>query len=266
MKKEFILLFFLCAALSLQAQTEINRSIPLGAAQGLEMDFNYAAVSVSTWDRQEIQISGSVLINNGENDEAFQIETEKQGDKLLVRTRIKDMDKLPKFTTVKKDGKTYYFRGKLSHKEIARELGEGPYNMISHGIAQEIELKIKAPAGVRLAIQSTYGGLELDNCQSPLQVENTYGHIIAKFDQNLPADVQLHATYSFVDVSLPARTAADVDLNSSYGSIYTDHDLQIDKEKSKDKAFSSHIVGSLNRGGQKLSLKANYSNIYLRKI
>lgn len=264
MKKGITLLFFLSTTL-LPAQRTVNQTVPLANAQQLSLDFEFADVVFSTWDRPEVQITGSALINNGENDDAVQLTAGKQGNTLTIQTRIEGREDLPKFTTVKKNDRTYYFKGELSEKELQEELGEGPIKWISHGVAVEVKLEIKVPAGVRLDVLSKYGNLTLQNCSNPLSVENTYGHIEASFNQGLSSDVNLHSTYSFVDVSLPARAAADIELSANYGTIYSDLDLVVDQSQSKEEHFARLIVAKLNGGGKKLFLKADYNNIYFRK-
>lgn len=211
MKNVITQLFFLFVTTLLPAQTQVNKSIPLGNAQQISLDFEFADVVFLTWDRQEVQITGSASINNGENDDAFQVTSNTQNNGLTFKTMIKDWENLPQFTTVKKDGQTYYFKGKLNEEEIEKELGKGPVKWISHGVAKDIQLQIKVPAGVRLDIVSKYGNLKLQNCPNPLSVENTYGHIEASFGQGLSAETKLHSTYSFVDVSLPARTNVNIE-------------------------------------------------------
>jgi hypothetical protein len=265
MKNVITLLFFLSITTLLWAQRAINQTIPAANTQQLSLNFEFADVVFSTWDRPEVQITGSALINNGENDDAFALTFKKEGNTLSIQSRIEGREDLPKFTTVKKDGQTYYFKGELSEEDIQKELGEGPVKWISHGVAQEIKLQVKVPANIALGIISKYGNLTLENCFNPLSVENTYGHIEASFDRGPAADVRLHSTYSFVDVSLPARAAADIELSANYGTIYSDLDLAVDQSQSKEEHFSRLIVAKLNGGGKKLLLKANYNNIYLRK-
>lgn len=264
MKNVITLLFFLSTTL-LPAQRTINQTIPVANARQLSLDFEFADVVFSTWDRPEVQVSGSALINNGENDDAFQLTSHKEGNTLTIQSRIEGREDLPKFTTVEKDGQTHYFKGEISEKQIEKELGEGPVKWISHGVAVEVKLEIKVPAGVRLDVLSKYGNLTLQSCSNPLSVENTYGHIEASFDQELSSDVNLHSTYSFVDVSLPARAAADIELSANYGTIYSDLDLVVDQSQSKEENFSRLIVAKLNGGGKKLFLQADYNNIYFRK-
>ena len=265
MKNVITLLFFSILYTSISAQTEINKTIPAGKAQSIYINLEYADVQISSWDRSEIRITGTVMINQGDHNDAFKLESRQQGGSLNIKTFIEGIENLPKYTTVKKDGKTYYFKEK-SNKEIRKELGEGSYSMISNGVEIEISLQIKIPAGLKLEIDATYGDIKLENCQNKMDIQNTYGHILAIFGQQDFADeIKLQSTYSFVDVSLPARSAVSVELDSNYGKIYTDHDINIDKNRSKEKNFSNRIVGTLNRGGKILTLKADYNNIYLRK-
>src|SRR4026208_1818021 len=74
------------------AQTQINKSIPVSAGQSVLLHFDYPElVRVSTWDKNEVSVQGTVSINNGESDDAFELFTSSSGNTVSVRNEIKNL-------------------------------------------------------------------------------------------------------------------------------------------------------------------------------
>ncbi len=271
MKSYFFILVFACLFLTAVGQRTINQSIPVTNINQLHCNFEYANVQISSWDNPSIQISGTALINDGLNDDAFKIEQSKNGTEISLRTYIDNKDKLPKTVTVVKDGQKYVFRNKDGNKKAIRKqiketIGDEEYSMYSEGVQSEIILEVKVPKNLQVDIQSTYGDVILNNVTTPLKVENTYGHIEAVFsDLAKIKEVSLKSTYDFVDITVPDGEPLKVDLDSDYGKIFTDLELDIDSQRSKTKDFAYRIVGSVKNGGPLIKAKATYKNIYLRK-
>ena len=72
------------------AQTPINKTIPAQPGQTIVMHFDYPElIQVSTWDKNEISITGNVTINSGENDDAFELFTSTSGGTISIRNEIK---------------------------------------------------------------------------------------------------------------------------------------------------------------------------------
>src|SRR5262245_5204219 len=107
---------------NVQAQTKLNKTIPVQSAQKIRMHFDYPElVRVSRWDRNEIVVEGTVSINNGENDDAFIFENETMGGVVELRSYIKDMKNLPQRITVMRDGQKIMFRDKSEWKKYQQE-------------------------------------------------------------------------------------------------------------------------------------------------
>ena len=69
MKMKLILLFILLTV-KVYSQTEVNKTIAFQQGQTISMHFDYPElIKVSTWDKNEISITGTVTINGGENDD-----------------------------------------------------------------------------------------------------------------------------------------------------------------------------------------------------
>jgi hypothetical protein len=109
-------------------QTELNKTIPVKAGQTINMKFDYPElVKVSTWDRNEIVVTGSVSINAGENDDAFIFENSVNGNVIDIRSSIRDLKKLPQRITITRDGQKIMFKDKAELKKYQQEHGQG-YN------------------------------------------------------------------------------------------------------------------------------------------
>jgi len=159
-----ILTVLCCTLLCLaQGQQTITKNYPVKAGQELKLSFDYPkVVKVSTWDKNEVSITASVSINNGENNEAFQLIEGSEGNTLTIKNIIKDMDKLPKRYTVVKDGKKTVFTSKEAYKEFTADLKGAKY--YSEGVEIEISLDIKVPENLaNTFVKSTYGIVELAN-------------------------------------------------------------------------------------------------------
>ncbi len=261
--------FFIVATVS--AQSTVKKSYNTSGINTLKGDFTWGDVKITNWDGDRVEVEASVSINNGENDDAFIIDSDQSGGTLNINTYIKDMDDLPKMVTIKHKGEKYYFKKEGDYKskirQLKKELGTESFNTYSNGVAVEIDLVIKVPSNLKLNLESTYGDIDLEKCSNAMDIHNTYGHINAVFDSraNLP-EADLFSTYSFVDVSIPSNANLNIEMNTSYGSLFTDMDIDIDRSASKEKAFFNKVVGKINSGGTSLKLKATYNNVYLRKI
>ena len=266
-----ILLIASLMTVSLGAQSTVNKSFQTQGVTTLKGDFTWGDVSITNWNENRIEISASVSINNGENDESFTIESNQSGSTLSIKTFIKNMDKLPKMVTVRHNGEKYTFKKGNNYKkqieDLKKELGVDKFKNYNTGVDVDIQLSIKLPAGLKLELESTYGGINLDKCANAMAIHNTYGSIKAVFDsQSKAANADLFSTYSYVDVSVPANSNLDVVMHTNYGSLFTDMDINIDKSASEEKAFYNKVVGKVNQGGSSLKLKATYNNVYLRRI
>ena len=237
-----ILTVLCCTLLYLaQAQQTITKNYPIKAGQELNLSFDYPkVVKLSTWDKNEVSITASVSINNGDNNDAFQLIESSEGNTLTIKNIIKDMDKLPKRYTVMKDGKKTVFVSKESYKEFTKDLKGAKY--YSEGVEIEITLDIKVPENLASTfVKSTYGIVELAN-----------------FNGQLKAD----ATYGGIDASINEATTGKLSATTHYGQIYSNLKLNITEKEEKD--FYTSITLAPGRGPA-YSLKSTYGNLYLRK-
>ena len=130
MKSILVLAMAMIIPLKDYGQTAVNKVIPVKPGQKIEMHFDYPElVKVSTWDKNEISIQGTVSINAGENDDAFELLTSSTGNSVSIRNEIKNMKDLPHRITIVDGAQKIVFRNKEELKKYQAEHGK---NMIAH--------------------------------------------------------------------------------------------------------------------------------------
>lgn len=242
MQKKITVLVLLMAVFFLaRAQTPVNKTIPVKPGQKITMYFDYPnLIKVSTWDKNEIIITGTVNINAGENDNAFVLETTENGNTIQVRSEIKDMKNLPRRYMVTRGDQKILFKDKSDLKKYQNENGT-EFNSVSTGPDIDIELEVKVPRNMETRIESVYGLVEIKNFNGPLTVEATYGG---------------------VDAALQQSTTGELIAETNYGQIYSNLDLKFASSKEED----FHIYVTAKPGnGPRYSFESKYGNVYIRK-
>lgn len=241
-RRIYIIAAILCPLFSF-GQTAINKTIPVKPGQTINMKFDYPElVKVSTWDRNEISVQGTVSINAGENDDAFLFENSVNGNVVDLRSSIRDLKKLPQRITIMRDGQKIMFKDKAELKKYQQEHGQG-YNTMSWGADIDIELEIKVPKGMETRVEAVYGMVEIRNFAGPLTVEATYGG---------------------VDAALPEKQVGEVIAETNYGEIFTNFDSKFGGEEFKNRDFHTYVSAKPGNG-PKYSFESKYGNVYLRK-
>src|SRR5689334_21073580 len=225
------------------AQTQVNRSIPVKAGQTLNMRFDYPElIKVSTWDKNEIAVTGEVSINGGESDDAFELSVDNSGSVISIRNEIRNMKQLPQRVTVMVDGQKITFRNKSEWKKYQEEHGVKA-NMVTMGVDMDIELEIKVPRNMDTRVHSVYGMVEVRDFQAPISVEATYGG---------------------VDIAISEKTVGELSAETNYGNIYSNLDFKPDTSNSREEDFHLYITARLGNG-PKCRVESQYGNVYLRK-
>jgi hypothetical protein len=86
--KIFALAMVMLIPIRQYGQTSVNKVIPVNSGQKIYMHFDYPElVRVSTWDKTELSIQGTVSINEGENDDAFELLTSSSGNTISIKMK-----------------------------------------------------------------------------------------------------------------------------------------------------------------------------------
>ena len=256
MKQLIAMLCCYLIAHTVDAQTKINKTIAADGISTAELNFEYADVTIKTWDKNEIQITGTVNINSGQDDDAFDMDIKDRNGKLSISTSV--------------DTESLNFNIKSRKKTKTITINEDDtvyYGSYSNSNKIENTLVIMLPKDIVLKSSSIYGGTIIEGFTKSIKIDNTYGPVdaISKdiSDVNL---INIRSIYAPVDISLPSTAKADLELNTEYGSIYSDMDMEINVTRDiSKKLFGERIQSTLNGGGIRIKLESNYSKIYIRE-
>jgi len=243
--KNFLILISLGWVLVCNAQTSISKTIPVSAGQTLDFNFDYPnLIRVSSWNKNEISITGTVLINGGENDDAFQLTSMVSGDRISVKGEIPKIKDLPQRITVRRNGEKIVFKNKTEFEKYKNENGSG-FDMTSWGHDVEIVLEVKVPMNMTTTIKSVYGIVE-----------------IKELNQSMPFTAM--STYGGVDAALNTAAIGELYATSDYGTIYSNLNTKFSGEGLKQRDFHTEVMAKPGRGA-KYSFESKYGNVYLRK-
>ncbi|MBS1681112.1 MAG: hypothetical protein JST48_05320 [Bacteroidetes bacterium] len=236
-------LLFYCILISIAAiaQTPITKTMVVQPGQKIKMEFDYPElIKVSTWDKNEISITGEATINGGENDGAFSLESTSDANEISVVGEIKNLKNLPHRITIWHNGKKIIFKTKEDYRKYTAENGRD-YNTMNWGTDIDIFLVIKIPKNVETKILSTYGTIEIKEFSGPLTAESTYGG---------------------VDAALAEKQVGNLKAETNYGQIYTNFDFKFSGNEFGD--FHT-LVNAKPGSGPSYSFESKYGNVYLRK-
>jgi hypothetical protein len=223
------------------AQTPVNKTYPVAAKQTVSMRFDFPElVKISTWDKNEIAITGTVSINGGENDDAFELLQSLSGNIIYIENKIRNMKELPHRITVVRNGEKITFKSKADYQKYREENGRD-FNVRSEGVEMDILLEVKVPKNIEVKLESVYGMVEVKNYSGPLTVEATYGG---------------------VDVTVLEKTMGELIAETNYGQIYSNLDLKFSGTEFEN--FHTYVSAKPGNG-PKYSFESKYGNVYLRK-
>lgn len=225
----------------LAAQTLVNKNYPVAAGQKIFLHFDYPElVKISTWEKNEISIIGSVSINGGENDDAFELTQTTSGNSINIENKIRNLKELPHRITIVRDGEKITFKSKADYQKYCEVNGRN-FNQRSEGVDMDILLEVKVPKGSEVKLESVYGVVEVKNYTGPITVEATYGG---------------------VDVTVPEKITGELNAETNYGQIYSNLDLKFSGSEFEN--FHTQISAKLGNG-PKYNFESQYGNVYLRK-
>lgn len=222
------------------AQTAMNKSFTVQAGQTLDFYFDHPKlIKVTTWDRNEVMVTGNVSINNGENDDAFTVTSSTGSGVMNIRGEMVNLKNLPHRITVYRAGQKLTFKNNEEFRKYTASAGRD-FDMMSNGVDIEITLEIKIPKGMITNFKSVYGMVEVRNFEGPIDVTATYGG---------------------VDASLNSKTTGELYAETNYGTIYSNLDVKFAGEEKNFHTFVTAKPGS----GPRQSFESKYGNVYLRK-
>jgi hypothetical protein len=223
------------------AQTPVNKTYPVKQGQQIALRFDFPElVKISTWDKNEISITGSVSINGGENDDAFELLESNSANIISIENKIRNLKELPHRITIVNKGEKITFKTKADFQKYCEDNGKN-FNTRSEEVDMDILLEVKVPKSAEVTLESVYGMVEVKNYNGPLTVEATYGG---------------------VDVAIQEKATGELKAETDFGQIYSNLDFKFSGSEFKD--FHTEVYAKPGNG-PRYSFESKYGNVYLRK-
>ncbi len=244
---KLLLLILFTGSLTLNAQILIEKTFAVQPGQKLNLNFDDPEIKLQTWDKNEVLIKGTVSINRGENDKAFELQSTSSTKELIITSVIKDRENIPQRIIIKRGDTEYFFKAKdYNDPEIQKFLEQNgrEYSYMSNGIAKEIKLEVFVPKKMETIVQAKYGMVE-----------------VKIFD----AALTINAKYGGVDATIAMASTGELTARSRYGEILTN--LGIPFNQARDSAHHDNWTEiTVKPGtGHHYSFESKYGNVYLRK-
>ena len=228
------------------AQRKISESITLNGADKLVMEFKYPKlVKLRVWDNPTIQLAGTVLINNGKNDDAFVLNKQREGAAMKVTSEIKNQESLPKKTLIHKDGEEYFLDSadpdNPALKALVKKLGS--YDYMQRGVLKHIELEVTVPRGLAVEIYTQHGLIEVEEVSGPLLAESKHGG---------------------VDIVIDTQGSYGLSAHAKHGEVYANLEKPQTMQPGEPHNWHSW-QWQFNGGANKVKVSSRHGNLFLRK-
>jgi len=258
------LLFLLFSLGSLSAQTDKNEvvTIPLsnpGEDGHLKMGLLYGSINVEAHKGKDVIIETASAKNHKPSktkdglrrigDTSLEFSVEEYNNKLIVRS--------------KKQSKRVDFTIK---------------------VPENFSLDLRATNNGNINVKGVMGEMEISNLNGAITLTNIGGSVIA---DALNKDIIITFTKGYekspmaftslngdIDITFPNNLAANIKAKTDYGEIYTDYEMKMTREFSRDEKKSSSgvykvtvdkwVTGTINGGGPELLFKTMNGDIMIR--
>ncbi len=234
----------------LLSQTLVTESVETRAGQSVVMRFDDPEqVAIEVWNRPTIKLEASVLINSGENDDAFQITVDTTDEMLSVSTGIRGKEDLPEKIVIHYGDQDHYFNtGDWSHPDVQAFLekyGRENIQWMSHGPIIAITVKVFVPESIELEVMSKFGLVEM---------------------QGVTRSLAIHSEHGGLDLAVAPTARYDFGIACAWGEVYTNLDLDIASTRRGHMLKAEQFVAKLNGGGPPVRLVSEHGNVYLRAL
>lgn len=249
--KTILTSFLLACSLLVFAQGDV-RSIALDGAVAVHIYAAFSSVSVTTGGTDALAVDHTLTVEGTDRPDLRKLTVERKNGVIHLR-EIRPTVKLLKAEFPNPKGNLL---------TGAREGGKGVFN----DVMIDATLKVVVPAGVKVTVETNFGGIEAVNVAGLISARAKYGVVDAVFTTSSPrADLELYSNYGAVDLTVPAGFGLNLDVTTEYGELLTDVDIDIDTDASTEKEFHQRVIGSIAGGGDKVTCKTPYGNVYLRE-
>ena len=244
----FVSSLFLASSLDAATATrEFRETVPFASGNELQVENVNGRVSVSSWDREEVEIYAEITVKAS---------SKRRAEDFMDEVEIR----IDKFS-----------RGLRVEPDYPRPGGGGFWSWIFGRRPPQVEVNfwIKVPRRSDLELRTVNGTVSVEDVDGRFRLKTTNGRILAEriegsldastvngrirveFDRVDPeGDVSLKAVNGSVRIYLPEDVQADVRASAVNGSVETDFPLE-----RTGKYARKSLRGSLNGGGAAIEIE-----------
>ncbi len=173
---------------------------------------------------------------------------------------------------------------KNNRVKVSASSHQKPVNLVIK-VPQRFSLKLSAINNGDITVENVNGELEISNINGPIELTNISGSAVAHtINGDLKAtfrDIANNAPMAFstlngrIDVTFPSSMKAAVKMKTDRGDIFSDFDIDIDKNQPKASrsgqsgmyrvTVEDWVYGKINGGGPEVMMKSMQGSIYFRK-
>lgn len=249
-------------ALATTLEETFTKTIPAKNISSVSVYNQNGSVEVESWTEDQIEIVAYKKVQASGHEKAkklmeyLEIEIDQSGDHLRIET-------IPPRKNKENDSGFMSWLFSLGNNSGA-----------------SVDYVIKVPHKMNLELNSTNGGLTVNDCEGMIDLKTTNGKIVAEnikgstnckttngsikvyLDKVYPKeDMTFKSTNGSIKVYLPRDVNADVEAKTTNGSISCDLPLKGEHSKSK-----RHFYGEINDGGSLIYLKTTNGSIRIYEI
>jgi hypothetical protein len=218
----------------------------------INIDNRFGRITVNTWAKSEVKVDVEIKVAANDEDKA---------QKLLDNVSIKDS----------KDGAGVYFKTSINtnNDDSSWSLFGGKHNNVRK---MEVNYTVYMPAKNPLTISNKYGSTSLPDLDGKLNINNSYGSLVAKALSNPGNQI----TVKYGSATIGALNGSDLDV--AYGSLNLGECNKLNADISYGSAkigrittsgninvkFSGALnIGDVDKNIKNLAVNASYSSVKL---
>jgi len=281
---------------NVEKRKNISKSYTVGASDKLSIENSFGDVLVSTWDKNEIQVSVVIRVN---------APTDEKAQRMLDEINVID----------RKGGNDIYFKTEVGNMGKGKKDRDGGDQ---RGFF--VDYKITMPSGNPLSIENSFGKINIGDFNGPVSLTSKFGELSTgklsdakvlhvefgkadigpvtnpdvtfkfnssslirnisgtakvhvEFSNNVELsidnnikDLNIFESYSNLRLNVPDNLSADIKVHTNFGSFQNSSRMQVSEEKEDDNMgpkFDKDYSGGSGNGNARIRIKSSFGNIRL---
>jgi Putative adhesin len=221
---------------------EFHKTVAMEANGNFSLQNVNGGITISAWDKNEVQIDAVKTAGSDEKLHAARIEVAGCGSSVDVQTRYPDQT-----------------NNNPANVEYTIHLPRGAHLLAVETVNGGIH--IDGPRG-RIKASSVNGKVEVWNAANEVELSSVNGEVHASLSNAGKSRVKLNVVNGSISIALPASTNARVKASTIHGGIHSDLPLQVEKSQY---APGANVDSTLGSGGATIELESVNGSIYLHQ-